>query len=166
MKEPLAPATLCRHTMRCGHSNKMLSQWEGFGGRFVAIGSRASSKFQVLVFAILVATSASAGRSQLPSQSTGQITGSGQHQSVNGMPGGMNSDPDAQPSPFRDSARQRMNTERQKKLVSDTQRLLTLANQLKAEAAVAGTESLTPEMLHQMEEIEKLAKSVKDKMRS
>lgn len=58
------------------------------------------------------------------------------------------------------------NVERQKRLESDTQRLLVLANELKTEVASSGTETMTPEMLHQMDEIEKLARSVKDRMRN
>jgi hypothetical protein len=58
------------------------------------------------------------------------------------------------------------NVDRQKRLVSDTQRLLTLANELKTEVASSGTETITPEMLRQMDEIEKLARSVKDRMRN
>jgi hypothetical protein len=58
------------------------------------------------------------------------------------------------------------NVERQKRLESDTQRLLTLANELKTEVASSGTETMTPVMLRQMDEIEKLARSVKDRMRN
>jgi hypothetical protein len=58
------------------------------------------------------------------------------------------------------------NTERQRRLVGDTERLLTLTNQLKALIASSGSENLTPEMLRQMDEIEKLARSVKNKMRN
>ena len=58
------------------------------------------------------------------------------------------------------------NTERQKRLVSDTDRLLSLTSQLKASIASSGSETLTPEMLRQMDEIEKLARSVKNKMRN
>ncbi len=65
-----------------------------------------------------------------------------------------------------DSLRAKRNDERQKRLESDTQRLLTLANQLKSEVGASGAESMTPEMLRQMDEIEKLAKSVKERMRS
>jgi hypothetical protein len=65
------------------------------------------------------------------------------------------------------AARTRMerNIERQKHLENDTKRLLVLANELKTEIASSGTETMTPEMLHKMDEIEKLARSVKDKMR-
>ena len=57
------------------------------------------------------------------------------------------------------------NIDRQKHLENDTKRLLVLANDLKTEIASSGTETMTPEMLHKMDEIEKLARSVKDKMR-
>jgi hypothetical protein len=57
------------------------------------------------------------------------------------------------------------NVERQKHLVSDTERLVALANELKLEVAKSGSETLTPEMQHKIAEIEKLARSVKDKMR-
>jgi hypothetical protein len=65
------------------------------------------------------------------------------------------------------AARSRMqrNVERQKHLVSDTDRLVALANELKLEVARSGSETLTPEMQHKIAEIEKLARSVKDKMR-
>jgi hypothetical protein len=58
------------------------------------------------------------------------------------------------------------NTERQKRLVSDTDRLLTLTSQLQASIASSGGETPTPEMLRKMDEIEKLARSVKNKMRN
>src|ERR1700734_4185430 len=53
------------------------------------------------------------------------------------------------------------NIDRQKHLENDTKRLLVLANELKTEIASSGTESMTPEMLRKMDEIEKLARSVK-----
>ena len=58
------------------------------------------------------------------------------------------------------------NTERQRRLVGDTERLLSLTSQLKASIASSGSENLTPEMLREMDEIEKLARSVKNKMRT
>jgi hypothetical protein len=75
----------------------------------------------------------------------------------------------AQPDPMdvANALRLRQNREidRQKQLVRDTDRLLALANQLKAEVATSGADAMTPEMLRQMDEIEKLAKSVKEKMK-
>lgn len=58
------------------------------------------------------------------------------------------------------------NAERQKRLVGDTERLLVLTNQLKASISDSGSETLTPEMLRQMDEIEKLARNVKNRMRN
>lgn len=56
------------------------------------------------------------------------------------------------------------NTERQKKIVADTDRLLGIATQLKQE--MDKSEKAAPaDMTHKAEEIEKLAKSVKDKMK-
>ena len=94
------------------------------------------------------------------------VTG-GSHQSgatgsaANGSPSLL----DPGPSPFPDNSRQKRNEERQRRLVSDTQKLVALTAQLKDEVAASGAEAMTPEMLKQMDEIEKLAKSVKDKMR-
>jgi hypothetical protein len=62
-------------------------------------------------------------------------------------------------------SRMERNSDRQKHLEADTKRLLLLANELKTEIASSGTETMTPEMLRKMDEIEKLARSVKDKMR-
>lgn len=57
-----------------------------------------------------------------------------------------------------------INRERQKALVSDTNKLLKLANELDSEVKGANPESLSPIQLRKLAEIEKLAHSVKDKM--
>lgn len=69
------------------------------------------------------------------------------------------------PSPFPDTGKQKRNSERQRRLVEDTEKLVALTAQLKAEVEASGAEAMTPEMLKQMDDIQKLAKSVKDKMR-
>ena len=48
------------------------------------------------------------------------------------------------------------NVARQKRLESDTQRLLALATELRTEVATSGAETMTPAMLRKMDEIEKL----------
>jgi hypothetical protein len=58
------------------------------------------------------------------------------------------------------------NAERQKSLVSDTNKLLKLARELDEEVARAKPDSLTPAQLHKVAEIEKLARGVKEKMGS
>lgn len=57
-----------------------------------------------------------------------------------------------------------LNVERQSEMVSDADRLLKLTAQLNAEVAHSHSSTLTPDQLHMLERIEKLAKSVRDKM--
>jgi putative cell wall-binding protein len=57
-----------------------------------------------------------------------------------------------------------LNADRQKQLVADTNKLLKIAQQLDAEIAGTNPDSLTPDQLRRIAEIEKLARSVKDKM--
>jgi hypothetical protein len=57
-----------------------------------------------------------------------------------------------------------LNADRQKSLVSDTNRLLRLVSELNAEVASSNADTLTPSQLHMMAEIERLAHNVKDKM--
>ena len=57
-----------------------------------------------------------------------------------------------------------LNSERQKQMVADTNKLLKLAKELNNEVAAANTSSLTPDQLHMIAEIEKLARSVRERM--
>lgn len=57
-----------------------------------------------------------------------------------------------------------LNADRQKSLISDTNKLLRLVNALNAEIARANPDSLSAGQLMKVAEIEKLARSVKDKM--
>ncbi len=118
--------------------------------------------------ALLLAASAGVRTGVVHGQLSGQ-TGTSAASPASHLPGSggnpMGPGLDVGDSPFADTTRQRRNDDRQRRIVSDTQRLVALANQLKTEIALSGAESMTPEMLHQMDEIEKLAKSVKDKMR-
>ena len=57
-----------------------------------------------------------------------------------------------------------LNAERQKSLVSDADRLLKLAKELNDEVGATDTGTMTNGQLRKVEEIGKLAKSVKDKM--
>lgn len=59
-----------------------------------------------------------------------------------------------------------LNMERQKEMVSDANKLLKLARELNAEVAGQKTEMLTPDQLHKIAEIEKLARNVKERMAS
>ncbi len=57
-----------------------------------------------------------------------------------------------------------LNVQRQKTMVSDADKLLKLATELKAEIDAGDSASLSPEQLRKISEIEKLARSVKQKM--
>ncbi len=57
-----------------------------------------------------------------------------------------------------------LNAERQKKMVADADKLLKLAQELNDAVAASNTGTLTPEQLHKVAEIEKLAHSVKERM--
>jgi hypothetical protein len=66
--------------------------------------------------------------------------------------------------PFSEKRLRAMNADRQKSMVSDTERLLKLARQLDAEIASNSTDELTPDETRKVAEIEKLARNVKSKM--
>ncbi len=59
----------------------------------------------------------------------------------------------------------RLNKERQEALKKDTDRLLELATELKAYVDKSSEHTLSVDVIRKAEEIEKLAKSVKDKMK-
>jgi hypothetical protein len=57
-----------------------------------------------------------------------------------------------------------LNADRQKSMVSDTNKLLKLVTELNAEVSSANSDTLSLNQLHKLAEIEKLAHSVKEKM--
>ncbi len=91
-----------------------------------------------------------------------------------GQPGSPNMTNRARESPFAGmgptdpviAARQvrAMNTARQKSLISDTDKLLKLAQELKTEIDNGNRSELTPVQLRKIADIEKLARNVKQKM--
>jgi hypothetical protein len=59
-----------------------------------------------------------------------------------------------------------LNVERQKEMVSDTNKLLKLAKELNEEVAASHATGLTPDQMRKIAEIEKLAKNVRERMTS
>jgi len=57
-----------------------------------------------------------------------------------------------------------LNIERQKRMVADANKLLTLAKELNDEVASTNTGSFTADQLRKIGEIEKLARSVRERM--
>lgn len=73
-------------------------------------------------------------------------------------------------SPLANSMREKMAVERndlrQQKIISDTAQLLALAQKLNAEVAKSNKDMLSVSIVKEAGEIQKLAKSIKDKMRN
>lgn len=66
---------------------------------------------------------------------------------------------------MRKEQEKRINKARQETLKKDTDQLVKLANELKQYVDKTNENMLSLEVLHKAEEIEKLAKTVKDKMK-
>ncbi len=73
--------------------------------------------------------------------------------------------PDEQTVKIEDEQAKLRNTERQKKLVEETAKLLVLANELKAAVDKSDKNTLSLEVVRKADEIEKLAHSVKERMK-
>jgi len=105
---------------------------------------------------------ASAGRSQLSGGSNGgQGQGMGDmhpHHDLSTLP------PDDLDPVLAERRMLALNIQRQKQMVSDTNKLLKLARELNEEVAKANTGTLTLDELHKIAEIEKLARNVRQRM--
>ncbi len=74
--------------------------------------------------------------------------------------------PDMEPNPQMEQDQAKMrNVERQKQLVSDTEKLLALANELKLDVDKSNKDTLSLDVIKKADEIEKLAHNVKEKMK-
>jgi nitric oxide reductase activation protein len=68
--------------------------------------------------------------------------------------------------PHRNEQQEKMrNNDRQKRLVADTEKLLALATDLKAQVDKSNKDTLSVDVIKKAEEIEKLAHSVKERMK-
>ncbi|HEX4577743.1 MAG TPA: hypothetical protein VH117_10355 [Edaphobacter sp.] len=106
--------------------------------------------------------------------SGGQITnppwnGKQQGTQMPGVPNrpGLGTNPDTDPmDPHRAEQQARMqNNDRQKRLVADTDKLLVLATDLKAQVDKSTKDTLSVDVIKKADEIEKLAHSVKERMK-
>jgi hypothetical protein len=89
---------------------------------------------------------------------------------VTGRPGGIPGTGPEENSPEIEQMLHRQaearNSDRQKQLVKDTDKLYALATELKDEVAKSNKDTLSVEVIKKAEEIEKLAKSVREKMKA
>jgi hypothetical protein len=120
-----------------------------------------------IAFVVMLA-GALAGRAQMPGPTSGPTSG----QSSGGR-GGAFGHPDMSPlsnndgdyDPVMTERRVRaLNSERQKQMVADANKLLKLAKELNDEVATASESSFTSDQLRKIAEIEKLAKNVRERM--
>jgi nitric oxide reductase activation protein len=97
-----------------------------------------------------------------------QTPTSRQGQQMPGMPMPGRSNP-AEPDPMdphRAEQQEKLrNNDRQKRLVADTDKLLALATDLKAQVDKSTKDTLSVDVIKKAEEIEKLARSVKERMK-
>lgn len=73
--------------------------------------------------------------------------------------------PDARVASMEEDQAKLRNIERQKRLVEDTTKLLKLANELKVDVDKSNKDTLSLDVIRKADEIEKLAHSVKEKMK-
>ncbi len=89
-----------------------------------------------------------------------------QPRDTQGIPGiGKDSDTDGMLDRLQQQQAKSRNSERQKKLQTDTERLLSLATELKEQVDKTDKNILSVDVIKKAEEIEKLAHSVKEKMK-
>jgi hypothetical protein len=86
---------------------------------------------------------------------------------MGGLPSitGRNDIPDPLGPRMQEQQSKSRNSERQKRLVEDTARLLALAADLKQQMGNANKDAMSADMVKKAEEIERLARSVKDRMK-
>jgi hypothetical protein len=97
-------------------------------------------------------------------QGTGSGAGAQAQQTV--VPGVVPMAPrDEQTASIEEEQAKMRNIERQKRLVEDTAKLLELANELKAEVDKSDKNTLSLAVVRKADEIEKLAHSVKERMK-
>jgi len=74
-------------------------------------------------------------------------------------------DPDIPPAGIEEQQSKARNAERQKRLVADTDKLLALATELKTQVDKTNKDILAVDVIKKADEIEKLAHSVKERMK-
>jgi hypothetical protein len=95
-----------------------------------------------------------------PRGSGGSISGS----IPGALPGAEEPSPETQQMERRQALAR--NSDRQKQLVKDTDKLFALATELKTEVAKTNKDTMSIDVIKKADEIEKLARSVRDKMKA
>ena len=103
------------------------------------------------------------GSTGIPGASSGGRSGRGQ-QLPQQIPSAVPDDGITDGKLEHDQAKLR-NMDRQKQIVADTQKLVELANELQADVQKSNKDTLSLDVIRKADEIEKLAKSVREKMK-
>jgi hypothetical protein len=119
-------------------------------------GSKMRTLLVAIVGAVLVGGSASAGQMTIPGSS-----GQQQDMGMSGRKGGRDL---VDIFHAQEMAKMR-NEDRQKRLVTDTDKLLAVATDLKAQVEQSSPETLSVDTMKKIDEIERLAHSVKERMK-
>lgn len=114
----------------------------------------------VLVFLVCCCFMTAKTQQQLPPPLSRPPISPSQSSNTNDEPGG-----DALAHRAMVQQAQRRNDQRQQDIVNDTAKLLSLTEQLKAEVEKGNKDQMSASVIKKAEEIEKLAKSVKEKMK-
>jgi len=119
-----------------------------------------------LSFALLLAVPCGSALAQLSSQQTptGQLSNHPLRPDPADLESGVNGD--ANDPVYQQRRTRQLNDARHKSIVSDADKLLKLVTELNSEISRNTPASLTPEQLRKVAAIEKLARNVKDQMRS
>ena len=126
---------------------------------------RASLRGAILLALLCVLVCALPGHSQSSGGSNGgQGQGQGSMHPFSQQTDLSSLSPDDPDSAMLERRMRALNNERQKQLVADTDKLLKLARELNEEVAKTNTDSLTPDELHKIADIEKLARNVRQRM--
>jgi hypothetical protein len=153
--------TAARATHECATRCRM---HRGFA-RAAAFALRAG----IVAAFILAFASPAPCHAQSPVGPNGTIGGAGSQNGVGsghsglGRPSFSNDDDDIDPM-MTERRLKALNIERQKQMVADANKLLKLARELNQEVAAANSGSFTPDQLHKIGEMEKLARNVRERM--
>lgn len=113
----------------------------------------------LLMFALATATPSVRGVQAIPPQSSSPFPDAG------ARPGREDHERDTNVERMQEQASKSRNTDRQKRLVADTEKLLSLATELKQDVDKTDKNTLSVDVIKKADEIEKLAHSVKERMK-
>lgn len=107
-----------------------------------------------------------AGAGPQPCDGQSSISQPGPLPSLSGRPRPLGDEPSQFPRDLEKKALKMRNEQRQKQIVSDASKLLALTRELEAEVDMLSTRPFAPATFKKAAEVEKLARSVKDKMKA